>query len=241
MIDANQNHLKGNPFISCPTVPCNTPSDVPFPSSLDVFFSPNPVPSNNDSFVPHSGQFGFSMSTVSPLLSNCASVLPDSLLKGPVGQNHMSGEIASCSNLFNASTDCQYPQKGINQPLEFSLRHINGGKNQTPPFPNILNETRPYLPQPPSLQSNGLCNSLHPLIQSPPLCKSETMPPILQAGGVMALCPPPPSSKCGHVQRRLKVNVYSFSFLFCTLVIGLGDGGGVLVFWVKNAVYFQNL
>lgn len=204
MFDANQNHLKGNPFISYPSVPCNTPSDAHFSSTLDAFFSPTPVPSGNDPFAPISGQCNTS---VSPMSSNYASVTPDCLLKGPVGQNGLSGDTASSSHLFNGQTDGQYPHKGNNQPLAFPLREINDGKNQTPPFPNLINQTRPHLPQTPSPLCNGLSNSLHPMFHSPLLCKSETMPPIVRNGGVMALCPPPPSSKSGHVQRRQKVNV----------------------------------
>ncbi|XP_034156537.2 disabled homolog 2 isoform X1 [Pangasianodon hypophthalmus] len=203
VIDANQNHLKGNPFISYPTVPCNTPSDAPVASSLDIFFNPSPVPFNNDPFAPLSGQFD-SISTDSPLSSNCVSVLADCLLKGPVGQNSLSGDSASSSHFFNGLFDSQYPQKGINQPLEFPLRELNGGTNQTPPFSDILNQTSLHPPQTPSSLSNGLSNSLLPMFQSPPLCKSETVPPIVQNGGVIALCPPPPSSKCGRVQRRQK-------------------------------------
>lgn len=169
MIDVNQNHLKGNPFISCPTVPCNTPSDASLSSPIDTFFSPTPVPFSNDPFAPLSGQFG-------------SSVHP-----------------------FNGLTDSQYPQKGIN--LEFPSHELNGGKNQTPRFSTILNQTAPSLPQTSSPLSNGLGNSLLPMFQSPLLCKSDTMPPIVQNGGLMALCPPPPSSKCGRVQRRQKVNM----------------------------------
>ncbi|KAK3527275.1 hypothetical protein QTP86_018616, partial [Hemibagrus guttatus] len=187
VIDANQNHLKGNPFISYPSVPCNTPSDAHFSSTLDTFFSPSPVPFGNDPFAPISGQCISSISTVSPMSSNCASVPPDCLLKGKVGQNSVSGDSASSSHLFNGLTDGQYPHKGNNQPLAFPLRERYDGKNQTP-----------------SPLCNGLSNSLLPMFQSPLLGKSETMPPIVQNGGVMALCPPPPSSKCGHVQRRLK-------------------------------------
>lgn len=207
MIDTNQNHLKGYPFISCPTVPCNTPSDAPFSSSLETIFSPSPVPLNNDPFAPLSGQFGSSISTVSSLSSNCASVFPDCLLKGPVGQNSLSGDSSSSSHLFNGLIDSQYPQKGINRSLEFPLREMNGGKNETLPFSNVLDQTRPHLPQTPSPLCNSLSNSLLPMFQSPLLCKSETMPPIVQNGGVMAICPPPSSAKCGRVQRRQKVKV----------------------------------
>lgn len=156
--------------------------------------------------------------------SNYASVTPDCLLKGPVGQNGLSGDSASSSHLFNEQTDGQYPHKGSNQPLAFPLREINDGKNQTPPFPNLINQTRPHLAQTPSPLCNGLSNSLHPMFHSPLLCKSETMPPIVQNGGVMALCPPPPSSKSGHVQRRQKVNVQKFSFFEA------GDGMYLLIF-----------
>ncbi|XP_058239135.1 disabled homolog 2 isoform X1 [Hemibagrus wyckioides] len=203
VIDANQNHLKGNPFISYPSVPCNTPSDAHFSSTLDTFFSPTPVPSGNDPFAPTSGQCNTSISTVSPMSSNCASVTPDCLLKGPVGQNGLSGDSASSSHIFNGQTG-QYPHKGNNQPLAFPLREMNDGKNQTLPFPNLINQTRPHLPQTPSPLCNGLSNSLHPMFHSPLLCKSESMPPVVQNGGVMAICPPPPSSKSGHVQRRQK-------------------------------------
>ncbi|KAF4073124.1 hypothetical protein AMELA_G00255280 [Ameiurus melas] len=201
VIDANQNHLKSNPFISYPTVPCNTPSDAPFSSSLDIVFSPSPVPFNNDLFAPLSGQFG--SSTVSPLLSNCATVLPDCLLKGQVGQNDLSGDSASSSHIFNGLTDGQYPTKGINQPLDFPLMEMTG-KSQTPSFSSILNQTSPHLPQTCSQLCNGLGNSLLPMFQSPHLCKHENIPPIVQNGGLIALYPPPPSSKCGRVQRRQK-------------------------------------
>lgn len=176
MIDANQNHLKDNPFISYPSVPCNTPSDALVSSTLDTFFSPSPVPFDNDPFPQNSGQCNSSISTVSPLSSNC-------------------GDSASSSHICNGLTSSQYPQTGSNQPLAF----------QTPPFSSLNNQT-PHLPQTPSPLCNGLSNSLLPMFQFPLLCKSETMPPIVQNGGVMALCPPPPSSKCGRVQRRLKVN-----------------------------------
>ncbi|XP_047007771.1 disabled homolog 2 isoform X2 [Ictalurus punctatus] len=201
VIDANQNHLKSNPFISYPTVPCNTPSDAPFFSSLDIVFSPSPVPFNNDPFAPLGGQFG--TSTASPLLSNCATVLSRGSQEEQVGQNSLSCDPASSSHVFNGLTDGQYPKKGINQPLEFPLMEMNG-KSQTPSFSSILNQTSPHLPQTCSPLCNGLSNSLLPMFQSPPLCKHETMPPIVQNGGLMALCPPPPSSKCGRVQRRQK-------------------------------------
>lgn len=213
VIDANQNHLKSNPFISYPTVPCNTPSDAPFFSSLDIVFSPSPVPFNNDPFAPLGGQFG--TSTASPLLSNCATVLSRGSQEEQVGQNSLSCDPASSSHVFNGLTDGQYPKKGINQPLEFPLMEMNG-KSQTPSFSSILNQTSPHLPQTCSPLCNGLSNSLLPMFQSPPLCKHETMPPIVQNGGLMALCPPPPSSKCGRVQRRQKVNFFFFFFL-CTI------------------------
>lgn len=204
MIDANQNHIKGNPFISYPTVPCNTPNDA-F-SSLDIFSSPSPDPFNNDPFVPLSCQFGPSISTVSPLSSTCESVLPDSLSKGLVGQSSLSGDSASSCQLFNGMIDSQYPQKGINRPLEFPLPEMNGGR----PFSRILNQTRVHLPQTPSTLGNGLSNSLLPMVQSPPLYNSEIMPPIVQNGGVMAISPPPSSSKGGRVQRRQKVKFFFF-------------------------------
>ncbi|XP_047664988.1 disabled homolog 2 isoform X2 [Tachysurus fulvidraco] len=175
VIDTNQNHLKDNPFISYPSVPCNTPSDAPFSSTLDAFFSPSPVPFDNDPFPQNSGKWNSSISTVSPLSSNC-------------------GDSASSSHICNGLTSSQYPQTGSNQPLAF----------QTPPFSGLINQTKPHLPQTTSPLCNGLSNSLLPVFQFPLLCKSETMPPIVQNGGVMALCPPPPSSKCGRVQRRLK-------------------------------------
>lgn len=204
-IDANQNHLKGNPFITDPTVPCNTPSDAPFSSSLATVFSPSPAPFNNP-FALLGGQFGSSISTVSPLSSSCASVLPDCLLKGPVGQNGQSGDSSSSSHFFNGLIDNQDPQKGINHSLQFSLKEMNGGKNKTLPFSSMLDQTRPHLPQTPSL-CNGLSNSLLPMVQPPSLCKSETMLPVVQNGGVMAVCPPPQSAKCGRAQRRQKVKV----------------------------------
>lgn len=207
MIDVNQNHLKVNPFISYPTVPCNTPNDAPCSSSLDTFFSPSPFPVNSDPFAPLSGQFGCSISTVSRLSSTCAAVNSDSILKRPGGHNGLCGDSASSGHLFNGLIDSQYPQKGISQPLEFPLQEMNGGKNLPPTFSNILNQTMPHLPQIPSPLCNGLSNSSLPMFQSTPLCKSETVPPIVQNGGIMALCPPPPSSKCGRVQRRQKVNV----------------------------------
>lgn len=206
VIDANQNHIKGNPFISYLTVPCNTLSDAP----LDVSFSPSPVPLNNDPFAPLSGQFGSSISTVSPLSSNCASILPYSLLKGPVGQNSLTGDTAFSAHLFNRITDCQYPQKGICQPPECPLKEMNSGKNLTPPFSNILNQTSLHLPKITSPLFNDLRNPLHSMFQSSSLAKSETMPPAVQNGEVMALCPSPASSKAGCVQMRPKVKALVF-------------------------------
>ncbi|XP_053341640.1 disabled homolog 2 isoform X1 [Clarias gariepinus] len=201
VIDANQNHLKTNPFVTYPTVPCNTPSDALFSSSLDVFFSSSPVPINNNTFTLYKGQSGSSVSIVSPL-SNCTLGLPNCLLKGPVGQNGLNVDSVSTSHPFNELNNKQYPQKGIDQALEGSLGEMNSGKNQFPPFSNMHIPTRPQLPQTPSPLCSDLGNSLLSMFQSS--CKSETMQPIAQNGGVMALCPPPPSPKSGRVQRRQK-------------------------------------
>lgn len=190
MIDANQNHLKDNPFISYPSVPCNTPYDAPFSSTLQTFFSPVPD--------------GSPISAVLPQPSNCALVPPDCPFKGPVG---LSGNSASSSQLSNGLIDGQYPQKGMNQPLELSLGGSHNRKIYTDPLSNLFNPKRPHLPQTPYPLCNGLSNSLLPPFQSQLFCKSETMPLIVQNGGVMALCPPPPSSKSGRAQRRLKVKV----------------------------------
>ncbi|KAF7688738.1 disabled homolog 2 isoform X2 [Silurus meridionalis] len=178
VIDANQNHLKDNPFISYPTVPCNTPTDAPFSSVLDKVFSTSPVPFSNEAFNPLICQFGTSISNVSPMLTNCTSVISDCYMKG---------------------------------------------EKKSPLFSNLNDQTKLYLPQIPSPLCNGLSNSLLPILQSPPVCKSQAVPPVLHNDGVIALCPPPPSSNCGRVQRRRKSSGNEMIGTFASPTQGEGE------------------
>ncbi|TSO37117.1 Myosin heavy chain, fast skeletal muscle [Bagarius yarrelli] len=195
VVDANQNHLKGNPFISYPSVPCNTPSDAPFSSTLDPFCSPSQVLSSNDPFALISSQCDPQILTLS---SNGASVSPDCPLTGSVWQNSPSGDTTSQCHLFKGLIDGQYPQED-----KLPLRERNEVTDQTPTFPSLFNETSDLTPNP-ALLNNSAANALLSIFQSPLQCKRETMPPIMHHGGVLTLCPPPPRSKCGRVQRRPK-------------------------------------
>ncbi|XP_062844532.1 disabled homolog 2-like [Trichomycterus rosablanca] len=189
VIDANQNHLKGNPFVSYPTVPCNTPNDI-FSSFMDMFPTPSPDPFSNDPFVTLNGQIDSSIFHNLSLSSNDRVTFPDCYLNGSDLDNHSVNELID----------------------KFPSRNLNGCSNpflklsdQSPPVRNLFNKTVPLL-QTPSPLCNGPSNLVHLISQPSPLSYTEAISPFLPNNGVIGLCPPPPSSKCGRVRRTEKVN-----------------------------------
>lgn len=93
MIDTNQNHLKGNPCISYLSVPCNTPTDMALPVSLDLFPPSSSNPFSNDPFAP------FGASPFSILSSDVPSdkmFRPETdvacLWNRPIGRNVLNGD-----------------------------------------------------------------------------------------------------------------------------------------------------
>ncbi|XP_026875877.2 disabled homolog 2-like [Electrophorus electricus] len=207
VIDANQNHIKGNPFISYPTVPCNTPNDGPFSSSLALFRTPSPDPFSNDPFPPVNSQDDFL-----PLSSNCETGPLDGLLNRPIACNSLTGDSAPNGQLVKDLSDGWCPKNTVDAPVEFLSKNVKGSSPlsvplQAPPFCTMFDKVvLPVLPTP-SPFGSGLSQSLHLSVQTPPLCCGETAPPVVRNGGVMPLCPPPASSKHGHVQGRAKVNL----------------------------------
>ncbi|XP_076867385.1 disabled homolog 2 isoform X2 [Brachyhypopomus gauderio] len=196
VIDANQNHIKGNPFISYPTVPCNTPNDLP--SSLDTFPTPSPDPFSNDPFPPVSGQ-----DDSLPLSSSSEAGLLDGLLNGPITCNSLTGDSASNAQPFKELPDGWCPQRNTDAPVEVLSKNGSGALSvplQAPPNCNPFDKVL----QSPSPFGGGLSQSLLPLVQAPSLFCGETAPPVVQNGGVKPLCPPPASSKPARVRGREK-------------------------------------
>ncbi|XP_022523486.2 disabled homolog 2 isoform X1 [Astyanax mexicanus] len=185
VIDANQNHLKGNPFVSYPTVPCNTPCDAPFSSTLDIF--PSPDPFSNDLFAPRNGEASSSPSPISSsniqsvLMSNQQSILFDCVLNGVVENKDLNGET-------NCTPFSEKLVKSMNGSAGFSASNSLMNLSVQPPPPSV--DTMVSMAPTASVLFNGLSKSELSLFQTPPFCNSET------------IRPPPPNSKSGRRREK---------------------------------------
>ncbi|KAA0717126.1 Disabled -like protein 2 [Triplophysa tibetana] len=185
-----------NHFISCPSTPCNTPADGPFTPTSDFFPTPNPDPICDDPFTIFSDQSNslFSFDNDSGLSSF--------ILNGP-------------ESIF--ANDCTSDIKHLNGLYDAQLTRItlNAQEHKTNPNFNLNPFCSTSLNNPTVL--NGLYKSGPSVLYSPLLCngESEAIPlfktsPIskdAQNGGLMILCPPPQSLKCGSIRRREKGGV----------------------------------
>ncbi|XP_017553502.1 disabled homolog 2 isoform X2 [Pygocentrus nattereri] len=191
VIDANQNHPKGNPFVSYSTVPCNTPNDTPF-SSVDLFPTPSPDQCNYDSLALHSGHIDHSPSAISPndvpsvISSNEGIGLLDCLLNEPVEQNSLNGNFSTNGQPFGGLSEGCSSQKSVSRPVRFPGSNPFMNQSVQPPSScDTLDKIMLPVAQPFSVLCDELC-----ALQSPPLHDNK------------AIFPPPP--KINHVRRREK-------------------------------------
>ncbi|KAI4875760.1 hypothetical protein NFI96_024277, partial [Prochilodus magdalenae] len=198
VIDANQNHLKGNPFISYPTVPCNTPNDTPF-SSLDAFPTPSPDQCNNDPFASHCGQVDCCPSAIlsDHIPSNQETGLLDCLLNEPVEHNGLNGDSSSDGLSFLGLTNGWSSQRSMNDPFRFPGNNPFVNPSVQPPSCNTHDDLILPVAQPLSLLSKSVLSAF----QTPPLRNNETV------------LPPPPNAKTDRVRRRVKWTYVSISLM----------------------------
>ncbi|XP_072548738.1 disabled homolog 2-like, partial [Salminus brasiliensis] len=201
VIDANQNHIKGNLFVSCPSVPCNTPNDTPLSSSFDLFPTPSPDPFSDDPFAPKDGQVDASLSAIlstdvqSVLMSDQQTSLFDCLLNGIVGNDRLDGDSATDGQSFSKQL-----VKSMNGSVGFFANNPLLNLSVPPPLPSSLDKIV-SMAQTPPLVFNGLSKSELSVFQTPPFCNNET------------IRPPPPNSKSRRVRRGEKVIALKLSRL----------------------------
>ncbi|XP_066516641.1 disabled homolog 2 isoform X1 [Hoplias malabaricus] len=153
VIDANQNHLKGNPFICYPTVPCNTPNDTPL-SSLDLVPNSSQDQLDNGQFALDIGQVDASLSALlsigvqSDITSSKGTDLPDCLFNGPIGPSL---------------------QKNMNDPFKVPGNNPFMNLSMQPPsvLSNSLSQSELSV-----FQTSPVCNN-GTIILSPPNSKSD--------------------------------------------------------------------
>lgn len=185
-----------NHFISYPSTLCNTPTDGPLTPTSDFFLTPNPDPICDDPFTVFSDQSNslFSFDKDSGLSSF--------ILNGP--ESIFANDCTSDTKHINGLCDAQLTRITLS-----AQEHKTNPNFNLNPFcstslnnPTILNGL--YKSGPSVLYSPFLCNGESEAI---PLFKTSPISKDAQNGGLMILCPPPQSLKCGSIQRREKVNI----------------------------------
>ncbi|XP_057175276.1 disabled homolog 2 [Triplophysa rosa] len=183
--------IDDNHFISYPSTLCNTPADGLLTPTSDFFPTPNQAPFCDDPFTVFSDQSN------SLFFSDKDSGLSSFILNGP--ESILAKDCTSDIKRLNGLCDAQLKRNTLNAQEHKSKPNFNLN-----PFcitslnnPTILNGL--YKSGPSVLYSPLLCNGAS---ESIPLFKTSPISKAAQNGGLMVLCPPPQSLKCGSIRRR---------------------------------------